>query len=100
MINIVESLMGIPIRLTNERWNHIIEEHAEMAELRTEILETIRNPQRIFLGNEGERLAVREFTPGKHLVAIYCEEKEDGFLITAFMTRKIKALERKKQLWP
>ncbi|MEW6233875.1 MAG: PBECR2 nuclease fold domain-containing protein [Candidatus Omnitrophota bacterium] len=100
MTAIVRSISDIPIRLTDERWAHIAEEHGEMAGLRAEILETVANPQRIFLGNDGERLAAREYSPGKYLVAVYREEKEDGFMITAFMTRRIQSLERRRQLWP
>ena len=100
MSSSIESKMGITIRLTDERWSHIVEEHAEMTGLRNEILETIRNPERIFIGNESERLAVREQSSGKYLVAIYREDENDGFLITAFMTRRINTLERKQLLWP
>lgn len=32
---------GVPIRLTAERWAHIVEEHAELAGLREEALQTI-----------------------------------------------------------
>jgi len=100
MIGIVRSKFDIPVRLTDERWAHITEEHCEMAGLRTEVLETISNPHRIYLGNTGERLAVREYSPGKYLIAVYREGKEDGFVITAFMTRRIQALERRHRLWP
>ena len=100
MIAVVRSKLNIPIRLTEERWVHITEEHCEMSELRTEIQETIANPQRILLGNDDEWLAVREYSPGKYLVAVYREEAEDGFLLTAFMTRRIHSLERRRPLWP
>jgi len=100
MIAIVQSKMGIPIRLTDERWVHIMEEHCEMADLRSDILETITAPERIFLGNDGERMAVKEHLPGKYLVAVYREREEDGFVITAFLTRRIHTLERKPLLWP
>jgi hypothetical protein len=38
---------GVPIRLTDERWAHITEEHCELAGLRLEVLETITDPSRI-----------------------------------------------------
>jgi hypothetical protein len=60
----------LPIRLTDERWAHITEEHAELAGFRYEVLETIANPERIVAGNGGELLAVRTQPNGKLLVAV------------------------------
>jgi len=34
------------------------------------------------------------------IVVVYREGAAEGFIITAFITSKIAALERKKQLWP
>lgn len=100
MDNSVLSKHGIPIRLTAERWLHISEEHCELAGLREEVLETVVNPERIMEGNQGELLAAREFEPGKFLVVAYREFINDGFIITAFLTRRIESLNRRKQLWP
>jgi hypothetical protein len=97
---IILSIHRTPIRLTDERWAHITEEHCELAGLRLEVLETVAKPERVLAGGEGEVLAIRELYPGKHLVAVYREVADDGFIITAFLTTKIKALERRKQLWP
>jgi hypothetical protein len=100
MIDLIQSVNKVPIRLTDERWAHITEEHCELAGLRLEVLETVANPERVLAGGEEEFLAVRELSPGKHLVAVYRELAADGFIITAFLTSKIKALEKRKQLWP
>jgi hypothetical protein len=94
------SINKIAIRLTDERWVHIAEEHCELAGLRLDVLETIGNPDRVLAGGTDELLAVREFSPGKHLVVVYREFAKDGFIITAFLTSKIQALQRRKQLWP
>jgi hypothetical protein len=96
----VYSRNGVPIRLTDERWAHIAEEHGELVGLRSEIMETVANPTAIFAGNRGELLAVREVEPGKYLVVVYRESPQDGFIITAFLTRKGHALRRRQQLWP
>ncbi len=53
------SKTGLPVRLTDERWVHITEEHAELAGYRIDVLETIANPERIVAGTEGELLATR-----------------------------------------
>jgi hypothetical protein len=64
---------GRAIRLTDERWAHITEEHCELAGLRLEILEAIARPQRVVAGTGGECLALRETEAGKWLVAVYRE---------------------------
>lgn len=71
-----------------------------MAGMRLEVLETVSNPLRILAGGEGELLAVREISGNKHLVVVYREFENDGFVITAFLTSKTKSLDRRTQLWP
>ena len=43
MIEIVLSKNNIPIRLTDERWTHIVEEHCELAGMRMEVLDAVAN---------------------------------------------------------
>ena len=100
MTETINSKNGVPIRLTDERWAHITEEHNELDGLRQEVLETVTNPTAIFAGNRGESLAVRELETGKYLVTVYRESQQDGFIITAFLTRKRQTLYRRQQLWP
>ena len=100
MIETVLSQNNIPIRLTDERWAHITEEHCELAGMRLEVLEAIENPSRILAGREEELLAIQETEKGKFLVVVYRELSNDGFIITAFLTRRIKSLKRRKQIWP
>jgi len=99
-VNFVVSKNGIQIRLTEERWAHIIEGHPELKLKQTEVLNTIEHPERILTGNASELLAIREIEVGKWLVVVYKEVNEDGFIITAFLTRKIRSLNRRKQVWP
>ena len=98
MDNVI-SKNGIFIRLTDERWAHITEEHCELAGLRLEVMETVKDPSQIFAGNLGELIALREMEKGKYLVVIYRELQRDGFIITAFLTKRIKSLSRRKLLW-
>jgi hypothetical protein len=42
---IVKSINQVPIRLTEERWNHIRYRHSEMECLRESILETLSEPE-------------------------------------------------------
>ena len=96
----VKSKNGVPIRLTVERWFHITEEHSEMAGYYFEVLETVENPEAIYEGKVGECIAVRQIEKGKYIVVVYRElSKEDGFVITAFLTRRKKQLERRRKIW-
>ncbi len=100
MTEIVVSKNDVPIRLTAARWVHITEEHSELAGMRLEILETVVDPTQIFAGTRGELFAVREIEPGKYLVVVYREFQNDGFIITAFITRRMQAFRRRQRLWP
>jgi hypothetical protein len=100
MLDRVPSKNGITIRLTDERWAHITEQHCELAGFRSEVLETVLQPERILAGSDGELLAVRELEHGKYMIVVYREIGNDGFVITAFVSRRIRSLEKRKQLWP
>lgn len=78
----------------------IIAEQEELSNQRENVLATVRDPQRILAGKGGVLLAVRGVSPGKYLVVVYRELADDGFIITAFLTRKVRQLDRRKQLWP
>ena len=100
-MEIVKSKNGVPIRLTEERWFHITEEHSEMAGYYFEVLETLQEPEAIYEGKVGELIATKEIEPGKYLVVVYKETNQDeGFVITAFLTRRIKQIERRIKIWP
>ena len=97
----VKSKNGVSIRLTEDRWFHITEEHSEMAGYYFEVLETVEEPEAIYEGKKGECIAVRGIEKGKYIVVVYRElNKEDGFVISAFVTRRRKQLERRRKIWP
>lgn len=56
MNEIVRSVHGVPIRLSDERWVHIVEHHDDMAGYYHDVLETVRTPDRVYEG-DGERVA-------------------------------------------
>jgi len=96
----VRSKNGIFVRLTDERWAHIVEEHSEMAGLRHEVLEAITDPSMILEGRYGVLIAVQKILEGKYLVVVYRETHDDGFVITSFTTRQQRFLTKRKKLWP
>ena len=92
---------GVSIRLTDERWQHIMEEHAELDGLRGDVLAAVSDSERVLSGPGGELLAVRTMEPGKALVVVYREfDSHDGFIITAFVTRRLRSLDQRVQIWP
>ena len=100
MVQTARSRNGVHVRLTDERWAHVTDEHTELAGMRLEVLEAVEDPEWVFAGREGELLAVRAAQQGKHLVVVYRELNRDGFVITAFFTSRLQPLQRRKQLWP
>jgi hypothetical protein len=91
------------IRLTDERTRHISENHPEMKNCISWILETIENPDLILAGDFGELIAIRLFkktpvTHDKHLTVVYKEiSKIDGFILTAYFSRSIN--QKRKMIW-
>jgi hypothetical protein len=94
------SVEGKTIRLTAERWGHIAERHPELSGLRDLVMQAVAKPVRVLEGDAGERLAVREVEPDKVLVVVDQEGDPGGFIVTAFLTRRMKQLDRRTQRWP
>lgn len=98
-MDIIESKNGVPIRLTAERWLHIIENHDDLAGYYDEVLNTIEEPDYIIKGYKDALMALKEVKKDKFLAVIYKEiTKKDGFVITSYFTGKIK-LEKEAILW-
>lgn len=99
---IIYSKNKIPIRLTGERWDHIIYRHPELKDEREKVIETLEKPEFIKRGDFGTLIAVKFYseTPltSKYLIVVYKElNRHNGFLITAYFTSKL--LRRREILW-
>jgi len=99
---IVHSHNGVPVRLTEERWQHIVHRHPDMETQRERVLETLTEPDMIQEGDFGTLLAVRLYaqTPltRKYLVVVYRESSSaDGFVLTAYLASQLSA--RRDTLW-
>lgn len=91
------SIEGVPIRLTSERWFHIVETHDDLAGYYDEVLETIERPEAVLRGYNGSLIAARSYGHKRYLMVVYRQlSKNDGFVITAYFTGK---LDRKKVIW-
>ena len=98
-MDIIKSKSGIPIRLTAERGLHIIENHDDLAGYYDIVLNAIEEPDYVITGYKEALIALKEIEKGKFLAVVYKEiSKEDGFIITAYFTSKIK-LEKEAIVW-
>ncbi len=93
---ILYSYNSVPVRLTEERWQHIIRRHPEMENHREQSLETVAEPTMIQRGDFGELLALRFYPEtqltSKFLVVAYREvSADDGFILTAYLTNQASA---------
>jgi hypothetical protein len=80
------SVNAVPIRLTYERWYHVVENHDELASHFHDVLETIERPEFVARGNKGTLKAARNMGKRRWFVVIYRElSKNDGFVITAYL---------------
>lgn len=97
-MHIATSVNGVPIRLTAERWLHIIEARDEIAGRLPEILETIESPDWVVMGYNGALVAWKSFGKSRWLAVVYKEIKRtDGYVVTAFFATKPK---RRNRVWP
>ncbi len=91
----VESTNGVPVRLTEERWSHIVEYHRELQNFQPEVLLTVAEPDKVYfspMGLEPNFAAVKAFSRLVELglasnLAVHYKEfsKYNGFILTAFV---------------
>ena len=98
-MNNVISVNGKTIRLTDERWMHITLGHPELADYYYEILDCIENPDIVYEGDNDSLIGIKNIDKNKHIVVIYKETINDGFIITAYISNKIQKFIKKKILW-
>ncbi len=91
-----KSVFGKRIRLTEERWQHILERHPEVVNNKNNVLKTIKNPDIVTKGWTNELVAIRKIS-NQDLAVIYSEE--EAFVITAFFTRSRKYFEKRGIIW-
>ncbi len=92
------SINGVPIRLTDERWEHIVSNKPYMAAYYGKVLDAVEQPTWILQGYAGALVAVLTLGKQKYLHVVYRERnREDGFIITAFISRKVN---RRAVIWP
>ena len=108
VIAVVRSTNNVPIRLTEERWLHIIEYHRELEPFQPEILLAIVEPDKLYFSPPklkpnfaAVKVFVRlvKFGLAKNLVVHYREVlPSNGFILTALVMSD-KRLNQRFKLW-
>lgn len=99
---VATSVNSVPIRLTKERWLHIILTHKEVELFDySRILKTIEDSDIVLKGSRNEPLAVKRVSGKNRWVVVAYKElsRHDGFVLTAFVTTNKKWLFKKEVLW-
>ena len=97
-MQVAYSVNGVPIRLTLERWSHIIESRDELAGMMPDVLATVETPDWVIQGYQGALVAWKGHGRNRYLAVVYKEvSATDGFIVTAFSSSKPK---RKNKIWP
>lgn len=101
-MRVLHDYQGLPIRLTDERRAHILG-HPEMVGLEEAIEKTLLHPQKVVesFGDPQARLYYRFYVGtqvgDKHLCVVVKVVDEDAFVLTAYLTDKVK---KGVQIWP
>jgi hypothetical protein len=90
MADIAYSTNGVPIRLTSERWLHIVEHHDDVAGHCDDCLLTIEDPDFVLRGYGASLIAMRGSGRRRYQAVVYREvSADDGFVITAYFTSRV-----------
>ena len=101
-MKVLRDYQGLAIRLTDERLAHILA-HPEMADLELAIEETLLRPEQVtesFSDPAAKlyyRFYVRTLVGGKYVCVVVKTVDADAFVLTAYLTDKVK---RGTLIWP
>src|SRR5260370_25357528 len=97
ILGIADSVNGVPIRLTDERWEHILFRRPEMASFIETLLDAVGDPEYILRGYRGTLIAVMHLGERSYLNVVYrALSQRDGCIIT---TRIERQLDKSKIIW-
>src|SRR5882762_7740208 len=97
ILGLAHSINGVPIRLTDERWEHILYRRPEMASFNETLLDAVGDPEYILRGYKGTLIAVVHLGQRSYLNVVYRElSQADGFIITA---RIEQLLDKSRIIW-
>lgn len=97
-MDVVDSVNRIPIRLTEERWSHIVDNKPYMSAYYDKVISTVEKPGRVVQGYAGALIAISSLSRRRYLNVVYRElSRHDGFIITAFVST---TLNKGRRIWP
>lgn len=97
ILGISHSINGVPIRLTDERWEHVLDSHPNLASYRDTLLDAVENPDYILASRRGALAAVAVLGQKAFLHVFYVEKsRHDGFILSAYLQEK---MDKAKIIW-
>lgn len=97
VIDVAISIDGVPIRLTQERYFHIVENHNDLAGYVDDLSDVVEHPELIVRGYNNSLIAIRGYGHKRYLQVVYRQlSTDDGFIITAYFSSKIN---KRQILW-
>lgn len=97
ILDIVKSINDVPIRLTDERWEHISIGHPYMSGFYEVMLQAVENPEFLLRGEKKSKIGILNTGRRRWLHVVYREiNKNDGFIISAFINNDFN---RDKIIW-
>jgi hypothetical protein len=102
-LDIVESVFGYPIRLTDERWyDHIVNRRPYMGGYYQAVLDAIEKPEFVLPANDGSKVAILNVGKKQWLHVFFVEYtnedgERDGFITSAYI--KPDYNRRQRKLW-
>lgn len=83
--------LGKRIRCTTRHWQSIVRKHDALAGLEEAAVNTLEHPRYIRVSKEDDRVFLYYAPHGKYVLCVVCRHLNgDGFIITAYVTDRIK----------
>ena len=94
------SINNVSIRLTEERWNHISQNHDDLLGYYDDVLAVVHSPDMVLNTYGKSMMAIKQYGPKNYLCVIYKEiSRKDGFIITAYLSKKVH-IKDNNIVWP
>lgn len=84
----VTAFNGTKVLLSEKRWKHIVLRHPELEDKKSIVLNTIANPDEVYIDSTGAFHALKKLVNevSDYLVVIYLREDKEGYIRTAYYT--------------
>jgi hypothetical protein len=97
ILDTVYSINNVPIRLTEERWDHIVDRRPYMTAYYDKVLDAVEQPTYILPGHRRSLIAILPLGAAKYLHVVYREiSRSDGFIITAYIKSRVN---KRQAIW-